>query len=73
MRLVVGNGGQPVPETGNVAVDDGNAEIGLGREMVVDAGLADAEAVGDVLVAEGAVAARLDQRLGKIEDLLGGL
>jgi hypothetical protein len=28
--------------------------------------------VGNVLIAEGAVAARLDQRLGGIEDLFGG-
>ena len=62
-----------VAEARDVAVDDGDAEIGLGREVIVDAGLADAEAVGDVLVAEGAVAAGLDQRLGEIEDLLGGL
>ena len=62
-----------VVEPDDVAVDDGDAEIGLGREMIVDAGLADAEAVGDVLIAERAVAARLDQRLGEIEDLFGGL
>ena len=62
-----------VIEAGDVAVDHGNAEIGLGREVIVDAGLADAEAVGDVLIAEGAVAAGLDQRLGEIEDLFGGL
>ena len=40
--------------------------------MIVDAGFADAEAVGNVLIAEGAVAAGLDQRLGEIEDLFGG-
>ena len=73
LRLVVGNGRQRGVETGDVAVDDRNPEIGLGREMIMDAGLADSEAVGDVLVAEGAVAAGLDQRLGEIEDLLGGL
>ena len=39
----------------------------------MDAGLSDPEAVCDVLIAEGAVAARLDQHLGEIEDLFGGL
>jgi len=36
-------------------------------------GFPDAEAVGDVLIAERAVAAGLDQRLGEIEDLFGGV
>jgi len=40
--------------------------------MIVDARLRDAERVRDVLIAEGAVAARLDQRLGDVENLLGG-
>jgi hypothetical protein len=40
IATVVGNGGQRVPEPEHVAIDDGDAEIGLGREAVVDAGLA---------------------------------
>ena len=39
----------------------------------MDAGLADAERIRDVLITEGAVAAGLDQRLGEIEDLFGGV
>ena len=55
-----------------MALQHGRDQSSLGRKVMVDAGLADAEAVGDVLVAEGAVAASLDQRLGEIENLFGG-
>jgi hypothetical protein len=60
-------------EAVGVAVDDRQAEIGLRREVIVDAGLADAEGVGNVLVAERVVAARLDQRLGDVEDVRCGV
>jgi hypothetical protein len=42
------------------------------KRASLSAGLADAERVRDVLIAEGAIAAGLDQRLGEVEDLLGG-
>ena len=73
MRVILADRGQRVAEAGHVTVDDGDSKVGLGGEMIVDARLADAEAIGDVLVAEGAVAACLNQRLGEIEDLFGGL
>jgi hypothetical protein len=69
--LILAKRGQRAAKSLGVAIDDGNAKVGFRREVVVDAGLADAERVGDVLVAEGAVAARLNQRLGHVEDLFG--
>src|SRR5690349_22635448 len=45
----------------------------LGREVVVDRGVAHAELHGDVVVAEGVVAAALEQVLGRVEDLLAGV
>ena len=73
MLLILGNADQRRAESLDIAVDHGNPEFGLRSKMVVDAGLADAEAVGNVLIAERAVAAGLDQRLGEIEDLFGGV
>src|SRR5258708_5868124 len=70
LRLIVGNGGESGVKTPDVAFDDRYPEVGFRMEMVVDAGLPDAEAVGNVLVAECAVAACLYQRLSDIEDLI---
>ena len=62
-----------VAKARHITVDDRDPEIGFRREMIMDAGLADAETVGDVLIAECAVAAGLDQHLGEVEDLFGGV
>jgi hypothetical protein len=68
-RLVLVERRERGAEARDIAIDDGHAELGLRRKMIVDARLGEAERVRDILIAEGAVAARLDQRLGEVEDL----
>ena len=51
-----------------VALDQRLAELGLPGEVVVQAGLGDAELVRDVGVAEAVEAARLHEPLGDVED-----
>src|SRR5262249_59184325 len=70
-RLVLAERRERGAEARGIAIDDGHAELGLRWKMIMDARLGEAERVRDVLIAEGAVAARLDQRLGEVEDLLG--
>ena len=67
-----GYGSEGGSEALDIAIDDGNAQIGFRRKMIMDAGLGHAERIGNILIAERAVAARLDQYLGEIEYLFGG-
>src|SRR5262249_54567297 len=55
-------------KVGGVALDQRLDQVFLGREVVVNARLADADRVADVLVADGVRAQPLDQFLGRIED-----
>ena len=60
-------------ETNRVALDEGAAEVGLAREVIVQAGLRHAEFSGYVGIAEPVEAARLRQALGDVQDLAGRL
>ena len=71
IRPVAGDGLERRGEAAGIAIDHRLSQVGLRREVIVDAGLADAQGLGDIGIAEGTVAARLDQRLGEIEDLVG--
>ena len=55
------------------ALDERHAEVFLAREVVVDRRLADADAVGEVLVAEGVEAPPQQDVLGEVEDALARL
>ena len=57
-------------KTFSVAFGNGNADIGLGWEIVVDACGLYADSVSDVAGAEGVIPSRADHRLGHVEDLV---
>ena len=61
--------GQRLPEHGDITLDQGQPEIGLAREVIVQTRLGDGEFCGDVGIAEAIEAAGLHQPLGDVEDL----
>jgi hypothetical protein len=49
-------------------IDHGDAQLSFRRKVVVDAGLADTRRVGDVLITERAITARLNECLTNIKN-----
>jgi hypothetical protein len=50
-----------------VAIDDGDHQIRFRLEVIVDTRFPDLEGIGDILIAERAAAARLDQSLRALQ------
>jgi hypothetical protein len=64
---------EPGLKLSTIRFQRGEAEIGLRREMVMNAGLANAEAVGQILIADRAETPRLDQLHRDFDQALGGV
>jgi hypothetical protein len=55
-----------------VALHHHGGQVGLGGEVVVDAGLLDADQLRDIVVREAVVALQLQQALGRVDDPFRG-